>query len=471
MAFRDTLRDAARSLLGVSAYEVRKDGYGFDLDDETVVQIREAMGGQLQPIPTTALRWYLADLESAQRAADAGNLTFAARLHNAMRRDGLIAGLANSRCDGLVRMPKRFYGNETFSSELRSLSGSRSVFDEMVPPSELGLLDWDGIDLGVGLAELVPVDGRDYPVMVRLDPEFLNYRWTENRWYYSSIAGLLPITPGDGRWVLHVPGGRIGPWRYGCWPALGKSFINKDHAMQHRANYSAKLANPARVAVAPLGATEVQRIGMLKMVMAWAINSVFEMPPGWDVKLLESKGEGWKVFQEEIDTCNKEEMVLLAGQEVTTTGGTGFSNQAMPEMIRQDLIAADAERLAYTVNTQVLPQYFVIRGGEESLDKPSFVQWPVERPKDMKAEAETLNQVAQALTILVQVFGQLGQEINVAQMAERFGIPLQNGTPNLSVLPAGGTAVIPKPSTEASPEGKQRAAAMGYRARPPLRSV
>jgi hypothetical protein len=450
VALRDRLRDAARSLLGVSAYEI-KPGYGADLDDESVEKIREALGGQLQPIPTTHLRWYLADLETAQRSADAGNLTMAARLYNSMKRDGVLQGLLSTRTDGLVRLPKRFYGEEGLASQLRKRTGSRSVFDEMVPPSELAMMDADGITLGVSVCENVPVDGRDYPVMVRLDPEFLQYRWAENRWYYASIAGLLPITPGDGRWVLHTPGGRIGPWRSGLWPSLGRNYINKDHALQHRSNYSAKLANPARVATAPAGATEKQREGMLAMVMRWAINSVFEMPPGWDVKLLETKGEGWKVFQEEIDTCNKEFMVLLAGQEVTTTGGAGFQNSDVQRIIRGDLIAADGEKCSYTLNTQVIPQWVVARAGVEALDNPAVVELAsVGEMKDMKAEGETLNQFGQALKLLVEVFGALGKEINVEQLAERFAIPLTQGTPNL--------AVVPQRPTESTPEGAARAA-------------
>src|SRR5262245_44991138 len=115
--------------------------------------------------------------------------------------------------------------------------------------------------MGISVGELVPVEGRDDPLLVRLEPEFLRYRWNEGQWYYRSVTGLLPIIPGDGRWVLHMPGGRLSPWQFGAWMAVGKAFIMKSHAIQQRMNFGAKLANPARVVHAPLNASEPERVG------------------------------------------------------------------------------------------------------------------------------------------------------------------------------------------------------------------
>jgi hypothetical protein len=424
MGVRDQISDVVRALLGVSAYQTPK-GYGPELDDALVEQVREALGGQIQAPPTTRLRWYLADLESAQSGADAGNLQIAARLHRAMYRDGVLRGLARSRTSGLTRLPKRFYGDPEVSSVLRSQNGSRSVFDEMFPPAELALLDWDGINLGVGVAELVPVEGRDYPVMVRLDPEYLVYRWNENRWYFQSIAGLLPITPGDGRWILHMPGGRISPWNSGIWQALGRSWINKEHALLHRSNYSAKLANPARAAVAPSGATEAQRVGFLKRVIAWGVNTVFEMPPGWDVRLIESNGRGFEVFQEEISTSDTEIMVAISGQIVTTTGGSGFANAEVPESIREDLIQADGESLAYTINTQGLPQFLATRWGVDAITtKSTIVAWLAANAKDLVREANALVGAGNAIKALDESLAPHGYAVAVDQIAERFSVPI-----------------------------------------------
>jgi hypothetical protein len=416
-------RERVAALLGISAYTSPK-GYGPDIDSPAVVDIRESLGGQLSPLPQTRTRWYLADLETTQAAADVGDLRLVGQLYRTMRRDGTLAGLLSTRTSGLVRLPKRFYGKPEIVDALQSRNGSRSVFEEMFPPSELALLAADGIVAGVGIAEMCPVIGRDYPVAIRLDPEFLRYRWNENRWYYNSIAGPLPITPGDGRWLLHTPGGRISPWQSGLWPALGRAWINKEHAMLHRSNYGAKLANPARAAVAPLAATETQRAGFLQKLIAWGINTVFELPPGWDVKLIELKGEGYKVFAEDIQTSDLEFMIALAGQVVTTTGGTGFANADIHKSIRADLIKDTGDSLAYTINTQGFPPFIAQRWGVDALDEGAMVEWDVTPPRDQKAEADSMNALAVAMKALTEVLTPYGRQIDVDQLTARFGIPI-----------------------------------------------
>src|SRR5271169_1084576 len=101
--------------MGISAFEAPSDArdrhLGVLLEDATVEQIREALGGQIQPLPNTRTRWYLADLETAQRQADSGNLLMAGQLYRSLRRDGVIAGLLGTRSAGLVRLPKKFYGD------------------------------------------------------------------------------------------------------------------------------------------------------------------------------------------------------------------------------------------------------------------------------------------------------------------------------------------------------------------------
>lgn len=388
------------------------------------------MGGQLSQQPFTQTRWYLSHLEDAEHQADVGLLEKAARLMRSARKDGIFAGVLSTRTGGLVRLPKRFRGAPEIIAALELGHDSvRSVFDEMFPPQELALLAADGLLLGVGIGELMPVPGRDFPVLVRHDPEFLTYRWAENRWYYRSVVGLLPITPGDGRWILHTPGGRMAPWQNGLWRAIGRAYIRKEHAALHKDNWEAKLANPARVAVAPQGASEPQKDSWFRSVMAWGVNTVFGLTPGYDVKLLESNGRGYESFDGTIASQEREMVIAVAGQVVTTDGGAGFQNSDIHKSIRADLIKETADSLAYTINTQGIPQWVVKRFGEEALEQSAIVEWDVTPPKDRSSEAAALVQIATAITQLTAALREHAidgkpMQLDVSALATRFGVPI-----------------------------------------------
>jgi hypothetical protein len=311
------------------------------------------------------------------------------------------------------------------------------VFDAMCPASELAALAIDGVQLGVAVGELCPVKGRDYPILVRLDPEFLRYRWSENCWYYQSIAGAIPITPGDGRWVLHVDGSRRAPWQSGLWTALGEAYINKSHAKMHQANWEAKLANPARVAVTPQAATDEQAQSFFQKVMAWGVNTVFGLKPGWDVKLLESNGRGWESFERTIARSEREAIIAVTGSTVLVDGGTGFANADVHKSIRADLIEATARALEYTINTQVIPQWVVTTFGEESLAEAPVVSWDTTPPKDQKSDADAMQAFGKAVAEANLALAPYGQRLDAAELARGFGLPLQTAPkPKLAPAPA-----------------------------------
>lgn len=457
-----------RSLMGVSVYETPANDIlgGVTIDSPSVESTRKATGGILQSPPVTQLRWYLADLELAQAEADAGNLTRASQLYRAMRRDGVLAGLLSTRTSGLVRLPKRFYGERTIVSDLCAKNGTRSTFDEMCPPSELAAIEADGDVIGVGLGELCPVVGRDYPVLVRLDPEWLTYRWDRGGWYYASRAGLLPVTPGDGRWVLHIPGGRVAPWNWGLWPALGRAFILKEHALSLRGAFIAGVANPAKVLESPLGANDQFKAALFSHVMNWGPNMAVELPAGWKLSLLEMVGRAYEVFQREIDTSDMAYMVAIAGQIVTTTGGKGFDGGDMGRIIRGDLITASGESLSYTVNTQVLPQFIARRYGVEAvLNSGVCMDWNTDQPKDLEGQTRTLGGAGGAIKALNEAAQPYGRQIDLDQIAARFGIPFRDGTTASSQGVSTGddarqpTAAKGRPTLELMPQNENEEAA------------
>lgn len=396
---------------------------------------KDGLERQLATSPVTQTRWHLSDLEAAIATADTGNMLLASRLCRSIRGDGRVVGVLSTRTQGLVQLPIRYAGDKEIAGELER------DFDEVFPSTELALLAGDGDLLGVGVGEFVQVAGA-LPALRRLEPEGLRYRSWEDRWYYHSRHGLLPVNPGDGRWVLHCPGGAQNPWAQGLWKALGRAFIAKDHAYFYRENYSSKLANAARVAVSPQGAANETRVAFFKKLAAWGVNTVFDLPNGWDVKLLESNGRGYEVFKETIADCNEEIVITIAGQTVTTDGGAGFQNSDIHKTIRADLIQADANGLARTLNTQGIPVYVNEKFGGDAMEKRRVAAaWDVTAPKDMNAEALALTSAANAVKVMNEALAPYGQRVDIDEIAKRFGVPREK----LAERVAGdaGSSVVP----------------------------
>ncbi len=418
--------DKIRSFLGQSVYEPKNSAYPMRLDSKETESARKAIGGIIQPIPNTQLRWYLADLEYAQAEADVGNLALASQLYRAMRRDGVLQGLLSTRSGGLVRQPKRFYGkNEKIIEALKSKNGSRSVFDEMCPPGELEAMAMDGAVMNISLGELVPVVGRKYPVLRRLDPEYLNFNWSDSTWYYNSRVGRFPVTPGDGRWVLHIAKGGMAPWQWGLIWALGRAFIMKEHAVSLRGAFIAGVANPAKVLKSPSGATEAQRGTMFNHIFKWGPEMAVELPPGWDLELLEFMGRSHEVFQREIDTCDKTYQIAVAGQVISTEGGSGFQDAKLPATIRTDLIKTDAEALAYTISTQILPYYAYLEFGESAIDDGTYIEYDTNSPADQMVAANVLMTLGNAIEKLQTVL----PGADIQELTQRFGVPIADKIP------------------------------------------
>ncbi|HEX8795462.1 MAG TPA: hypothetical protein VF765_31145 [Polyangiaceae bacterium] len=377
---------------------------------------------QLAIPQVTQTRWELRDLEGAIRAADTGQLRLAARLCESLRRDGVIHGVLSTRSLGLVQLPLRFKGDPDL------VEGAEEDFRTTFPDAEVAMLDSDGILLGAGVGEFVTVDGAR-PVLRRLDPQWLWYRWSEDRWYYQSIQGMLPINPGDGRWVLHCPGGSVKPWGQGLWMALGRAFIAKEHAYFLRENYSQKLANAARVAVSPQGASDAQAQGWFEKVAQWGVNTVFGLRPGWDVRLLESNGRGYEIYKETIESANEEIIITLAGQLVTTTGGSGFISGSMFQAIAGDLIQGDGNALAGTLNAQGLHVWANARYGAGAYQRARAgriaAAWDVTPPQDLNAKAAAMTAAATAAKSLNEVLERSGQEVDMVAIVRQYGVPVR----------------------------------------------
>ena len=455
------------ALRGVSTYSPTQapGAGGVELGSEGVKTARESMGGNLEPIPIVKTRWYQKDIERATRLAQNGDMKLIGQLNEAMRVDGVVKGLASART-AFVDYPKRFYGNPDIIKSLQSKNWSdRDVYREMIPSSEARLMAWDGENCGVAIGEMRPVEGRSFPVLVRLYPQNLWYFWPRNTWYYRSVAGLITIRPGvpnaDGGWfVLHTPGGRNAPWNNGLWMTSGRSFVGKTESLFARQSYLNKHAHPLRVGEFALGSSENEQRTFVKGLIEWALNSVAALPSGWKTYLVESNGQGIKVYADAIKTFNEELATSICGSSVMLQGTAGFSNMDAFKMVASDLMQTSASGWDHTENTQILTPWVGMTWGVEDVLNATTVETDITPPKDQVVEAQILAAVATAIGLLAERLAPYGLTPNVDELLARFGVPAKTLTPEVRLeLDKAAAAQLPaaggdKPGAAPAPDEK-----------------
>jgi hypothetical protein len=351
---------------------------------------RKRRDGRVQPISLDRSRWLRKDIEDAEDEANSGNLRHAAQIGEWVRADLTVGGLLSTRCS-VPRLPRVWRGNEEAREWLEGSGKVPGVFDAIFPPGELEELAIDHLVDGVGVGVFIRPARCKYVKLVRLDPQWLQYRVGENRWVYQGYNRLYDVEPGNGTWFLHT-NGMVDPWRRGIWADLGRDQCSEDTAGMHRDAFIAKYGNPFAIATAPQGAADTQKFTFWRSIMAWTMGFA-GVTPGHKVELLQPKAEGREVFKDAEDKVERRAMMRIAGQIVTSTGTVGFVNAEIFAQIASHLVARTGQDLATALNEQCVGQ-IISMGVEDGWigdDSPLLLGYDTTPPQARKAEAEAIS--------------------------------------------------------------------------------
>jgi hypothetical protein len=371
------------------------------------------------PLPTR-VEWFLADIQNAMRQADAGQMRDAALLVEAFRLDGRIVGLMNTRTFGLLALPREL-SSDAGATEL--LAALKSRYDYLVPIGEAAAMLSDLAYLGFAIGELV--DGGHAGIrLARLLSEGVTLNVSTGEIRYNGE----PVIPGNGRWVWFERSD-VATWRQGIWPALARPFIAKDHAIYLRENYSNKLANAARVAKVPLGASDVDAQSWFESVASWGPDTTFATRPGYEVDLVEGNGVGYDVFRKTIEDSDNDSTFAIAGQKVTSEGTPGFTNGNMFATIAGFQIEVDASVFVNGINSQVLPWWqdrAAVSPAEraECLSIKYDTESPEAKKNRLQSAVEVWTKAAEAVTAINQVLSDSKQQVDVVELVKRLSIPV-----------------------------------------------
>ncbi|MEL6785104.1 MAG: DUF935 domain-containing protein [Pseudomonadota bacterium] len=249
----------------------------------------------------------------------------------------------------------------------------------------------------------------------------LEYLWRDQSHFQWGVDGRelrlrkegskegVELTPG--RFMVHVPQlksglpARNGLARLGAW-----NFILKSYSLKDWAQFAETFGLPMRIGKYDRDATPKDKAALLRALRMMAHDFAAVIPEGMDVELIQAaSGRGGEaVFGGLAKYIDKAFSKAVLGQTMTTDNGSSQAQANVHNEVRMDIVAADAEQLAETIQTCIIIPFINFNYGMQE-HYPQFTL-PAEAAEDLEKLANVIGTLTGA-----------GLTLQASEVRDRFG--------------------------------------------------
>ena len=386
-------------------------------------------------IPLTVVQtgWTVPQVRSAIEQLVIGQFDAPAQLVDAIGGDSRVQSAMASRIGGLLGRPMRFTAPPKLKDDKKAkkcLDAWREAWPTMATEPALSELQWWTTKLAFCPAQLLWDTGSKLwlPHLTPWQPRYVYYHWTLRCYVAVTLDGQVPITPGDGHWVLHAPHGAYRGWLRGALRALAAWWLARNYALRDWARYSERHGMPILLARTPFGSDKDDVAAYRVSLGQLGQESVIQLPGSadlekygtYDLEYLEANDQAWEGFRELIVQCNAEITLALLGQNLTSEVKEGsFAAARVHADVRQAILEADARALAQTVYRQMARPFAAVNFGDPDLAPRT--EWDVAPYEDEATQSQTFVGFSNAVYSLRRA----GYKVkNLEALARDFGLRL-----------------------------------------------
>lgn len=367
----------------------------------------------------------LFSVKAAIRELELGQLARPAVLLDAMTRDDALGGALKRRAEALPSLPLSVEKGTGRHAQYVADSLGKD-FEKMAPDSELASLVQWGITLGVGFAEVKWKlnSSRWMPRLRVWHPWAFHYRHDLEKWFGTDQNGTFEVTPGNGQWVVYEPYGRKGFLRASV-RELYMPWLLRQWGQRDSGRYSEVYGSPIRKGYVPRDASKETVDAFMRELAALGNETSITLPrgingqPGFDLELLEARGDGMDQFLALINNAKTDIRVAILGQNLTTeVSGGSYAAAKVHESVRNDLLQADADKLSDCINEQLVLPWAVFNFGTQEIAPK--ICWNTQPPEDKKTEGDAMAALAAGLVAMKAA----GVNLDIDKIIEAKGYPV-----------------------------------------------
>jgi Protein of unknown function (DUF935) len=241
-------------------------------------------------------------------------------------------------------------------------------------------------------------------------PQYEYYEWMSRRYMALGSNAVIPIVPGNGKWVEHAPHGSYRGWIRGAIRPVCEPWMLRHFGFRDMARFGEVHGNPTRVGYVPAVADPVERSNFETSLSNLGADAAMIVPRGVDgqenngygYELVEAQSKAWQVHPTQIDRCDMAIVLAILMQNLTTEVDGGSYGAAKVHMdVRQGGTQFDNQSWKHTIYTQIARPFAFLNFGDADL--APWTSWDVvgsdeyEHNADQWDKAATgMNQFAQA---------------------------------------------------------------------------
>lgn len=363
------------------------------------------------PLISIQNTWSVDQARSALYAHMAGMFDQSAQLFDSILGDDRVMATLGSRISGLFGRETRFREAQDSDAARECLAAWRAWWPRLSGDSAFAELHTYGIGMGFGPGQLVwdtskPVWG---PYLRPWSPRFTYFNWDTRKYHALSQDGEIPITPGDGKWVLHAPHGEYRGWIRGAIRALAEPWMLRHFAFRDMARFSEIHGLPTRVGKVPVVGDPGDRAAFEAALQNVGSNTAMILPQGvdgqdgtgYDYELVEATDRAWETFPGLIDRCDMAIILAILFQNLTTeVKGGSFAATDSHMDIRQSGLQGDDAAWQNTIYNQIARPFAWLNFGDADLAPWTFRD--VEPRADLEGNAKQFLQFGTAIEMLAR---------------------------------------------------------------------
>lgn len=279
------------------------------------------------------------------------------------------------------------------------------------------------------------------------DPRFFQFdRVTGQELRLREDGNIDGVALPPAKFIAHVPKLKSGiPIRNGLARVAMWVFMLKSYSLKDWMAFLDVYGIPWRIGKWHAGASETDKRALLRAVANIASDGAAIVPESMIIELLEAKTSSHTdAFERLCKYLDGQISKLVLGQTMTTDDGASLSQAKIHDEVRRDLLRADADELAATVQRDLIEPFVHFNHGAPPNGLPRFTL-PVIEPEDLRA-----------LMVVTGQFVDRGGRVSMAEVRDKLG--WSDPAPDEDVMrPIKGTAADTRlESREKSLNGRMR---------------